>query len=64
MSELILWSRETCTVSTGRDIGSAGKLALGISDSSSGRSENLDLAPTRRSRARPPSSPSRSRDPS
>eukprot|EP00965_Chrysotila_dentata_P016241 537356-Pleurochrysis_carterae.AAC.1 len=39
---------------------SAGELTLDISGSSEGLSENLDLAPTRRSRGRSPSSPSHS----
>eukprot|EP00965_Chrysotila_dentata_P002919 94296-Pleurochrysis_carterae.AAC.1 len=43
---------------------SAGGLTLDISGSSEGWSENLDLAPTRRSRERPSSSPLRSRGPS
>eukprot|EP00965_Chrysotila_dentata_P011301 368793-Pleurochrysis_carterae.AAC.1 len=55
---------QACTVSIGRGMRSAGGLTLDISDSSGGWSENFDLAPTRRSRGRPSSSPSRSRGPS
>eukprot|EP00965_Chrysotila_dentata_P144346 4768401-Pleurochrysis_carterae.AAC.1 len=43
---------------------SAGGLTLEISGSFGGWFENLDLTPTRRSRRRPSSSPSRSRSPS
>eukprot|EP00965_Chrysotila_dentata_P120026 3970175-Pleurochrysis_carterae.AAC.1 len=64
MSELTLVSMQACTVSIGSEMRSAGELILDISGSSEGWSENLDLAPTRRSRGRPPSSPSRSRGPS
>eukprot|EP00965_Chrysotila_dentata_P115033 3803224-Pleurochrysis_carterae.AAC.1 len=55
---------QTCTVPVGREMRSAGGLTLDISGSSGGRSEKLDLAPTRRSHGRPSSSPSRSRGPS
>eukprot|EP00965_Chrysotila_dentata_P099683 3294534-Pleurochrysis_carterae.AAC.1 len=64
MSELTLRSMQACTVSIEREMRSAGGLILDISGSSEGWSENLDLAPTRRSRGRPPSSTSRSRGPS
>eukprot|EP00965_Chrysotila_dentata_P050155 1661448-Pleurochrysis_carterae.AAC.1 len=47
-----------------REMRSAGGLNLDISGSTGGWSENLDLAPTRRSRGRPSSSLSRSRGPS
>eukprot|EP00965_Chrysotila_dentata_P014154 469627-Pleurochrysis_carterae.AAC.1 len=64
MSELTLMFMQTWTVSVGRGMRSAGGLTLGISGSSGGRSENLDLTPTRRSRGRPSASPSYSRGPS
>eukprot|EP00965_Chrysotila_dentata_P153398 5070638-Pleurochrysis_carterae.AAC.1 len=55
---------QACTVPVGGEMRSAGGLTLDISGSSGGWFKNLDLAPTRRSRGRPPSSPSRSRGPS
>eukprot|EP00965_Chrysotila_dentata_P242327 6204808-Pleurochrysis_carterae.AAC.2 len=56
---------QACTASRGREMGSTGELTLDVSGSSGGWSENLDLAPTRRScGTRPPWSPLRSRGPS
>eukprot|EP00965_Chrysotila_dentata_P075729 2502159-Pleurochrysis_carterae.AAC.1 len=63
MSELTPVSMQACTVPVGREMRSAGGPTLDISDSSGGWFDNLDLAPTRRSRGRPSSSPSRSRGP-
>eukprot|EP00965_Chrysotila_dentata_P010559 343321-Pleurochrysis_carterae.AAC.1 len=64
MSELAPMSMQASTVSVGREMRSAGGLTLDIPGSSGGWSENLDLAPTRRSRGRSSSSPSCSRGPS